>query len=127
MLDLPTEQQEMRRKKQHSWSQACYSKYRQRKAEELWPDQRLGAARPPSAAQKQAWYARVKGSGAGATKMTKPRAVARLTVTLARAGDGVQQEATRRRGRARSHHARGAKRFLKIAPIKRYFVNRDGL
>ena len=51
-----------------------------------------------------------KGSGAGATKMTKPRAVARLTVALARAGDGVQQEATRRRGRARSH-ARSAKRF----------------
>jgi len=34
-------------------------KYGQRKAEELWPDQRLGAARPPSATQKQAWYARV--------------------------------------------------------------------
>jgi len=47
-----------------------------------------------------------KGSGAGETKMTKPRAVARHTVTLARAGDGVQQEATRRRGRARSYAPR---------------------
>jgi len=35
MLDLTPEQQEVRRKKWRSWSQACYSKYRQRKAEEL--------------------------------------------------------------------------------------------
>ena len=46
-----------------------------------------------------------KRSGVGATTMNKPRAVARLTVALAlvQAGDGVQQEATFRRGCARSH------------------------
>ena len=59
MLDLPPEKQEVRRKKRRSWLQACYSKYRQRKAEELARPQRLGAARRPSAAQRQAERARV--------------------------------------------------------------------
>jgi len=92
MLDLPPEQQEVQWKKQHTWLQACYSvpaAERGGGGAVARPTAQSGAS--AICCTKTGLVRKGKSSGAGATKMTKPRAVARLTVALARAGDGLQQ------------------------------------